>query len=203
MFVFLVGVAGYFLVENKKTFISLLPKFMTAISLLCIIETLILKTTSITDMFVRRIMFVPCLQNNQYYEYFSYHGIDFYRQSLGGILGKSKYDELLARIIGNVYYGNANVNANNGLFSDAYANLGIIGVFIMPIMITMVLKLMEGAARNIPQKVWTICSIQVFMSFLSSSFFAVLITHGVVLTCIVLYILSLREKVNVKIYKNG
>lgn len=193
IFVILAGIAGYYIVHRRKAFISVMPQILSAIGIAAILEKFLIKTTSIADMIVRRIMFLPCLQNSQYYEYFSTHGIDFYRQSLGGILGASQYNDLIARIIGKTYYGSAAVNANNGLFSDAYANLGIAGVLILPIMIIIVLKIMEGAGQHIPQEVWTVCTIQTFMAFLSSSFFTVLVTHGVIFICIMLYMLSPRQ----------
>lgn len=189
-FLLLAGIMAYYVIRKYKKIISLFPIIFTGINTICILEKIVINTTNISDIIIRRSMFMPCLLNNYYYDFFSKNGMDYYRQSLGSILGPSKYGTSIRYIIGEVYFSDSNMGANNGLFSDAYANLGIIGMILLPILIMLVLKIMEGAADYLPQEVWAISAIQASIAFISSSFFTVLLTHGVLFTIVMLYLLS-------------
>lgn len=193
VFVLLVGIFAYYFIERYDRIIDRIPEVMSIGAALAILENMILHTKFLANVVFRRVMFVPALMNYQYYELAQENGIDYYRQSLG-ILGNSRYSNDIARIIGQQYYGNDVANANNGLFADAYINLGAVGCILMPILIIIVLKIIEDAGEKLPKSVWAVCVIQAFFSFTSSSFFTVLITHGVILMIIMLYNLSPKDE---------
>lgn len=78
------------------------------------------------------------------------------------------------------------MNANNGLFSDAYKNLGIWGIFIFPFIIVTLFKLLNSCAKNLDPK---LLILPIFISvtwFSSVSFSNVLLTNGLLLMMFVL-----------------
>lgn len=196
VFTLVLGLAAYFLIKKGKTFITYIPHGLSIINILAILETKLFGTTFISLTVIRRTFFIPALLNYDFYEYFSVNGFDFYRQSiLNRILGKSAYSLTLAQEIGLKYFGRSNYNANNGLFADAYANLGIVGVILMPIIIVVFFEVLRNAAGDIPPEVWAICSISAYFTFTGSSFFTAIFGHGLLVMCILLYFLK-RQRDN-------
>lgn len=188
-FLLICGIALYKIIQYGNKIILMIPIIFAGINISCILEKFIMSTTNINDFIIRRMMFVPCRLSEYYYDYFSENGIDYYRQSLGIILGDSKYELSIPRLIGKVCFNDPDMAANNGLFADAYANLGVIGVIILPIMIVFVLKIMEGVAHYLPKEIYAVTAIQASVAFISSSFFTTLLTHGIAFSIIMLYIL--------------
>ena len=96
-------------------------------------------------------------------------------------------------MIGEVYYNNPNTAANNGFISDAYLNLGWIGIIIMPFIIIWSLKFLDACSDGLDIKIFILSAITMSFIFISSSFFIILLTHGFIAVCIVLYLLP-RDK---------
>lgn len=180
-------IIAFLYLSKKNTFVVGMTSFFAGISTTSILEYLLFGTRNVSNYIIRRLFFVPALLNYQYFDFFQKHEHDYYRQSIG-ILGKSPYDYSIAKTIGQVYYGDPQMSANNGLFSDAYANLGIIGIIVMPIIIVLVFKMIESITSQLPKRIWIVCVIQSFIAFLSSSFFTVLLTHGVIFFSFILYV---------------
>lgn len=148
----------------------------------------LLHSTGVVNYLVRRIFLIPALLNYSYYDFFSSHAIDLYRQSLLSKIGiKSAYSIDIARVIGLYCFNDPAMNANNGLFADAYANLGIIGCLVMPLAAVLVFRFIEACASGISGKVLAAALISASFTFNSSSFFTVLLTHGVAALCLALY----------------
>jgi len=113
---------------------------------------------------------------------------------LGRLGFHSPYTEKITNLVGARFYINS--YANNGLFSDAYANLGVLGVIILPIMIAMVFKLLDRCSDGLPSKLCIGIILVSAYTFLSSSFFVVLLTHGFLLGCIIIYLIPNRTILN-------
>lgn len=72
-------------------------------------------------------------------------------------MGKLSYDPVysikIPKVIGE-YMGTGS-SANNGLVGDMYANLPVVlGVFLMPLILVILFRLLDAAARDIPQKIY-------------------------------------------------
>lgn len=160
---------------------------IATVNLLGLTEYITTKTTIIYNYFIRRLFFLPALLHMKYYDFFSKNEFDYYRQSIMGKIGlESDYVTPIQNIIGKTYFDMPNMFANNGLFSDAFANLGVIGVIIMPILLVLALRLLDYSSNNIKPIYITTILISVSYIFMSSSFFTVLLTHGFILLCIIL-----------------
>lgn len=182
--------AAIFLYKRKasayqlKKFIIQGLLILVAISIL---EFLILDTFSIASLFVRRVMFVPHLLHECYYDFFLTHEPDYFRSSFLRHFGFiSPYVNGITFTIGEVYFGNAAANANNGLFSDAIANLGNFGIIIMPILIVLTLRLFDRSALGIDKRI--IFSLLIWYSYAINNtlFFTVLFTHGLLILIILM-----------------
>ena len=147
--------------------------------------------------YLRRVLAVPVQLNYVFYDYFSQpdHPFDYFRQSIMGKLGfESSYDLSIFQIIGGEYFDKWEMNANNGLISDAFYNLGWPGLVIMPVLIVIVVRLLDSFVVGVPKQ----CLLGIVVAFpywlITSSFFTLFFTHGLVLLFTFLYFLPSFSK---------
>ena len=160
---------------------------------------------AVIDYGPRRIMLIPAQLNLDYYDFFSRNTIDFYRQSIFSKMGfPSAYSSDIARLIGLTYHGSTNMNANNGLYADAYANLGVFGCFMMPYAEVFILKLFEAASDGLQTSYYLPAAVMFLFVQISSSFFTALITHGLIFIILALYLFPRHMGENsTSLLKNG
>lgn len=192
LFTLVIVVACYYFV--KRVTISLIIRAVTLIVLTALIEYIVFDSDYILNYGIRRLFYVPASLNVDYYQFFSSNDLDFYRQSIFSKLGfESPYVQSIGRTIGLYCLGSPVMNANNGLFSDAYANLGIVGCFVVPLMLVTIFRIIDIVASGLPFPIVACVLVITAYTFISSSFFTVLISHGLFLVCIILYFLPRSE----------
>lgn len=194
LFMFVLTVAGYFLI--KKFDVRLIPFGSFAIILIGCIEKWVFHSSFLINYVVRRLFILPAYLQYAYYDYFLNNPKDYLRQSIVGRLGfHSPYDASIPTIIGTYYYGGS--YANNGLFSDAYMNFGIIGAIVFPFLIVLALKLLDDVSKKLPIGLCMGFIFSLSSALLSSSFFTVMLTHGYLMCCIVVALIpSIERKTN-------
>ena len=179
---------GYFLYREEQ--ISLLPWLFSFLGLPIFAEFILTHDTYILALTYNRNMFLPTKISYEIYQFFKGHPIDIYRQSVLGKLGfESPYMISLDRIIGEHYYGQFN-NANNGLLGDVYANLGFIGVFIVPVILVICFRLLDSVTREIDKRITVGICIYYAMTFTNSLWSTNLLSGGFLLICIFFYFCS-------------
>ena len=185
-FTILLSYVAYYTIRIIKNYIRLIP---VALSIGVVVSYILYKvfdSITLASLLFRRVLFVPAKLHYDYYSFFSDNVKDYFRTSFS-LFGKSPYNNI-AKMIGE--FNGSNSNCNNGLFSDAYMNLGWIGMIVMPILIVLVLKIMEGAAQNLPSGVSAVLVLKFSMVFISSSFFTSILTHGIFVTVLLLYFVN-------------
>ena len=113
---------------------------------------------------------------------------------MGKIGFTSIYSTQIQKIISSSYFNTPEMLANNGMFSDAFMNLGTIGIFIMPIMICLLLRFLDYCSKGINPFYLLTIMVNVSYIFISSSFFTVFLTHGFILLCLILKFVIPRDK---------
>ena len=153
------------------------------------LEFAVFDTYSITSLLVRRIMLIPNLLD-YYYDFFSTYPVDYYYQSFLRHFGfESYYDTSIPFLIGEDYFNRPEMRSNNGLLSDAYSNFGFWGVFITPVLVVYVLKLLSAASKNIDIKILMVPIVYVCFSLISSTITTALLTGGVLILGLFLWLL--------------
>ncbi|MBR6366312.1 MAG: hypothetical protein IKS10_09515 [Lachnospiraceae bacterium] len=156
-------------------------------------EYFIVGNFTILSIVVRRIMFLPNLINYYYYDYFQLNVPDYFRGSIGGLIGsKSPYGDL-GHTIGEVYFARPEMNANNGMIADAVTNMGTIGFVLMPLVLLLLLRIFDRASHGISVK--TLIPIAMFMAIqLINSFMTTcLLTHGFLVIYLLVTMFPKRE----------
>ena len=158
--------------------------------LVSVLEFQFIGTDNLLNYGARRLFFVPSVLTFDYFTFFSMHPIDFYRQSLFSKIGWGSYYSMpIANVIGLGSLGDASIYANNGLFADAFANLGHIGTLVMPIVIVSFLRFIDYCSEGLGIALASPLFVGAAYTLFSSSFFTVLITHGLLINCVVAYLL--------------
>lgn len=140
----------------------------------------------------RRVLFIPALLNYHYYDHFSLVEPDFFCSGqIGKLLGvPEQYSHGISRFIGYKYFAKDQMAANNGLFSDAYANLGLSGCIIMPVILLISIRMLQYVSRNLPNKIMCSVAVVYTITFISSFFQTILISHALLITYVMLYFMS-------------
>lgn len=162
----------------------------------------------IPSLFIRRFLFVPAQLKFFYYDFFSQHEFLYFSEGLfGKILGlNTPYGIKTANMIGGLYIGNYQTNANTGYLADAYANMGIFGMLVISLLFTFILILIDSLSKkNSKELVIGLCLYSV-LSLNDGALLTTLLTGGLLLLIILLYLYSNDEKevqINKEIYKRG
>lgn len=142
------------------------------------------------SMFARRMRFLPVRISSYYFDFFTTHQPDFFRQSFLRHFGfHSPYIRIPYMIAWE--YDEKVSSYNNGLISDGVANLGWAGVVIFPLFVALILKLLDKCAKDLDIRIVVLVALYVAI-FLSNSFsLTVLLTHGLLL---IMFLLSQIER---------
>lgn len=180
-------------------FIKMKEEYLAfGLSVLCVagvVERLIHNSSDyLIDFGVRRCLLEAQRINYYYYDYFSRHEPDFFRQGVLRLFGKvSPYNESIARIIGRLYFKNP-TNATNGLFSEAYSNLGVAGIIIMPVILAILAKVVNSTTKNGHEANKYFIVILFTFVLCGSSMSTAMLSHGILLGMIMSYIIAKREQ---------
>ena len=90
-------------------------------------------------------------------------------------------------MISEKYAGNAESRANNGLLSEAYINLGVLGSLFLPLVYVSILKLLSACSKGLDVRIIIIPIISVAIALISASFSIFLLTGGGLLLMLFLY----------------
>lgn len=146
----------------------------------------VLNDVTIIEVVIRRILLMPAMLNQQYFEFFAQNPPDYFAQSFMRYFGmESPYDRSITFLIG-ASLGYPDMWANNGLFSDAMQNLGILGVFVMPWFVILALRLYEASIDEGNEKIAVSVLVGGSMMLIGSCLVPFLIMHGFLIACLTL-----------------
>ena len=176
---------GYWLYNEKR--ISLFSWGFSLLSFTSLLQYIISGKNIIFDVLVRRVLYIPALANYYYYDFFSTNDFDYFRQSFLRHFGfVSPHETVIQRLIGEKYYNDPTMNANNGLFSDAYFNLGIVGMVVFPFMLVLLLKIMDSASRGINAKLLILPIVTTTIALVGGTLMSGLLTGGILMLTVCL-----------------
>lgn len=144
-----------------------------------------------------RLLFTPARINYYYYDYFSKNGFDWFRQSFLRKFTQSNYELLLPRLIGLEYYGNAQTNANTGFLGSGYAQGGFFIVMVYSLLVAVLIIIISSIAKRLSTRLVLSISISPILSlFISQDLPVSLLTGGIIIMIILLYLLSFDKTIN-------
>jgi hypothetical protein len=96
-------------------------------------------------------------------------------------------------LIAETYFNRPECNANNGIYADAYMNFGFIGFVLWAFLLSILLKLFDSLSKNKKLELCIAVSIIPLIALVDTAFLTALLTHGLLLPLIILYLLP-KEK---------
>lgn len=168
------------------------PISLSLILICSVIELINFNSTLISDIFIRRTLFVPSKISCNMFEFFEKPGREFLylRGSLLRFIG---FDDPYAakngfqRMIGYLYGGTIDTNANTGLVGNDYAQFGWFSLLIFPFLRIYLLGLYDYCSNGVDKRIIIVLSIFIAFIYISGAFFSVLLTNGVLLVYYLLY----------------
>lgn len=183
---------SFILVRIKDFKRYYIPLFITLL-LLVVVEGRIWNLHVIHDVVVRRALFVPSILDTFYYDYISQYGPVFYAR--GGMP--------VQYIIGDIYFGSSDIECNNGLFSDAFMNLGWLGCIVYPFIYAILFRICGSAFRAADKGLIVFAAIIMSYTLEGSELTTGLLTHGLFLFGVFMYLISVKNyKRNKIVYQN-
>lgn len=184
----IVGLYYYFKITKS---LIVIPVFL---SLIIMISMIIYWNDSFSiypSMFVRRFIFVPAQLSYAYFDFFQINPYDFWSRSFLSSIKSTNYPEGVSKTIG--YFLGTEASANNGFVSSGYAQAGLFGVVLYAFLTGYLLKNIDYLANSNNYPLWF--SLIVIVNplknlILSSDLFTVLLTHGLLISILILFLLN-------------
>jgi len=176
----------YIILRNENISLTMMRYFLYFIIILLIL-IMFFDMTILGSILIRRLLFVPPYLNFVYIEYFSTHIHPYWSDSFMKYFIEYPYDINLAKVIG-TFLGHPKENANTGFIASGYAQGGLFGVILYTVIAIFLFNIIHILSRNM-NKVFFIAIIllPILTLFLSSDFFTTLLTHGLIISIMVLY----------------
>lgn len=176
------------------------PVSLLLIVIISIVEYNVFNTSNITDIGLRRSLFIPPQISYNIYEFFESPGREFLylRGSIFRFLGfEDPYAAQAGfqRMIGAMYGGSEDTNANTGLLGNDYAQFGWPSLLIFPFLRVYLLRMYDYCAIGIDKRIMVVLSIFIAFTYISGAFFTVLITNGILMVNYLLYCFPREKKV--------
>jgi hypothetical protein len=146
----------------------------------------------IPSLFLRRLLFIPAQIKFFYYDFFSNNDFLYFSQgAIGKLVGlEYPYQLEVAQMIGYIYYGNEGTNANTGYLADAYANMGIIGMFFIGLLFVFILILVDSLSIKIGKELTVGLTLFPILSLNDGALLTNLLTGGLLFLLLILYLHS-------------
>ena len=160
--------------------------------ILGIIETLLFKTYNLSGIIFLRVFFLPNSISYSYYDFFSNQTPDYLRASFLRHFGFTSPYENIPQIIGTKYY-HSDMRCNDGLIGDAFANFGVLGVVVLPVMIAIVLKAMDEKTKGLEVKFYLGVSFVIAIRLMSNYLITSLLSYGFILLIVLMGLIERNE----------
>lgn len=148
----------------------------------------------VPSLFIRRLFFVPARLHVLYYDFFSDPNHPFYLLSdsiLRSVL-ENPYGMPMPHTIALAYWGRE-FWPDVGYLGDAYGNLGLPGMFLFSVILGFILWIVDSVGARLPSHLVAAAIAMPAMAYTESALFTVLLTHGLVLAILMLWIIQSVE----------
>ncbi|MEG2832212.1 MAG: hypothetical protein RR923_05455, partial [Bacilli bacterium] len=184
-----------FYVIYNKNILKIILAVTTFIPLLGYLEYSINKITWIIAIIYDRTIFgIPHL-SYYYYKFFKENPINFFRD---GIVGKFKVESIYSNELGKIIAESMQKiqfnNANNGLIGNAVSGLGIVGIFLLPIVIVVSLRMLDFVTYNKPPKILYGSCVYFYSYYSNGSFSEALVGGGLLILVLLYYFFPIKKE---------
>lgn len=183
----------YFMYRSRNS-LSLMIGGMSSFLLLMIAMLAYESASLFLSVFVRRAFFVPAYLNYIYFDFFEVNQYYYWtNSSFNFISSNSVYNKPLAFVIGE-YLGDVGLAANTGFVASGYANAGYLGIGFYTVIMIILMNFINLLAKNREMfMVMAILIMPVNSLFISSDLPTSLLTHGLLLSLLFLFLYGIKN----------
>lgn len=190
-YVVLMSLIGYYFVKGGNNIVYVLVLAMTGLVFLALLEYLLFDFSWIADIYIRRALLVaPQLQ--MYFLDFMFinpgNGFNF-------LIG-SESTTPITFVIGDLYMGNPETNANTISFLTVLGQKGILGYSFNVLFLAVFFSLLAHLYKASRHRVWLAISTLYALLILEQSYSTAFVTSGIALSTILLILFSYQTKKN-------
>lgn len=141
------------------------------------------------SLFIRRVFYVPAYLTFQYFDFFSNNKFVYWSNSILSGLISYPYRMSVPMLIGD--YEGSGASANNGFISSGYAHFGYMGVFIYTVMFGYLIRFFDVFTKKLGV-LWLSLAITIGplrSALISSDLFTALLTHGLLLAILLIFLI--------------
>lgn len=188
------AIIGLALFVDKKNFLSKLSFGFSALVISGMFSYLFFDDLWTASLFTRRTFFSPAQLSFNYYDFFSQHRPIFLSTSqIFRSFLDYPYHLPPPSLIGEAYYNNAEMHANNGIVANGFMNFGYIGIFLWAVLLTTLLKFADAVVEHKDIKiVWPIL-LMAFYMLVDTAPLTALLTHGLFLAILLCYFIPKKR----------
>lgn len=165
------------------------PLFLVLISVVSVFEFLVYNSSILSTLIIRRMFYTPPCLDIAYYDYIVQNGPTYFMDSIAFKLGALRGDE--------------STRCNNGMFSDAFMNLGYVGCLVFPLLFAYLSKIFDYITTGLERSL-TFFAAFIFMLTLESSYLTTsMLTHGIFLLGVTLYFFPKEDSSMISMQANN
>lgn len=148
----------------------------------------------VPSLFIRRLLFVQARTHVLYYDFFSRPDHPKYMLSESILKGitRNPYDMPMVHVIALNYWGRY-FWPDVGYLGDAYAQLGLLGMFLFSIMLGFVLRMIDNLYKHLPINFVAAVLAMPAMALAESALFTSLLTHGLIYAALMIWAIEKFE----------
>lgn len=182
----------YYLVKSKH-FLVLFVSSLLFISITGLLIFWLMDDKTILTLFIRRSLYIPAQLSFYYHEFYLDQPLYLSNSFLSSL---SEYPHHLepAHMIANEYFNSDKMAANNGIISDGFKHFGYIGLLIWSVLLSLFLKFADALRSIAPTLILIPLLILGAKSFIDGAFFTSLLTHGILISLLVLLFIDVKKK---------
>lgn len=196
--------ALYLFVKRQKA-LHLMTLGLIAVIFISSAFSILAEYNWFSSLFIRRVFLVPARLNFVYHELFSKIGHVFMSNSVLSWLFDYPFHVGPTLLVSEYLYGHHNTWANNGFLATGYMHFGYVGVIVFSLIVGLLLWLVNVLVhKRVP--LWlgiSIVAVPFFSLFTSSDLTTALLTHGILVGMLVLFIIGNKQSVLTKENQTG
>lgn len=190
---------------QKKYFGQMIPFGLASVIIVSSIYYLISGNFILLTLFVRRAIFVAPINHFKYYDTFRELGfVYFSNKTWFPKIIEYPFDLPIPQLISLIYHGHENAWINTGFLATGYMNVGLVGMLVYSVIVGVVFRFIDYISKwYLPN--WLCIGIMItpIFSLASSDLLTALITHGILLSMIILWLMSSSNDEKKLTKKNG
>lgn len=177
---------------RKKYFGQMIPLGLAGVTAASSIFYLITNNIIPVSLFVRRVLFVTADNHYRYYDTFKELGFIFFSdRAWFPKLIEYPFDLPIPQIISLFYYGNTNTWVNTGFLATGYMNFGLTGMLVYSLIVGIIFRFIDYISKKyLPCWLCIAIMITPVFSLTSADLPTALVTHGIALAMVMLWLMS-------------